>query len=107
MRHLFCLKVTHSRALNFQKYLLSVEEVEEQPADKHKTCVCYNLRPRLGAEPRNTSEEEARNSAKADDTLRQIYRNGVHTHDTERKCPTRPATHIDDVVEQSHHRQRI
>ena len=88
MRHLFCLKVTHSGALNFQKYLLSVEEVEEQPADKHKTCIGHDLCPRLGAEPRNTSEEETGNTSKANDTLCQIDRNRVHSHDTERQGPT-------------------
>ena len=72
MRHHFFDGGAFYRVLNFQKYLLLVEEVEEQPADKNKTCIEDYLTDSLRAEACQTAEEEFVNTAETYNSLCEV-----------------------------------
>ena len=69
MRHHFFDGGAFYRVLNFQKYLLLIEEVEEQPAYKDETCIEDDLTYSLRTEACQTAEEEFIDAAEADDSL--------------------------------------
>ena len=75
MRHHFFDGGAFYRVLNFQKYLLLIEEVEEQPADNYETCIENHLTNLLRAEFCQTAEEEFIDAAEADNSLCEVDSN--------------------------------
>ena len=77
--------------LHFQKNVLSVKEVEKQPADGHITRTAYHGSHGLRAFRRDAAEEEVGYTSEAHDTLGQINRNRIEPDDAEKDVYKRQA----------------
>ena len=72
MRHHFFDGGAFYRLLYLQEYLLTIQEIEEHPANKYKTCIEDNLTNLLREETSQTAKEELIDTAEADDSLSQV-----------------------------------
>ena len=93
--------------LHLQKYSLSIEEVEEQPTNKHIASANHKVAP-LGWQFRGkATKKEFIRMAEGDNLLRHVYRYGVNSHNLQRKAPSLPSANIDDVVEECEHGKAV
>ena len=93
--------------LYFQENLLSVENVEEQPAYRHISHFEQERSPFFGQGVCQPTEQKFVGVAERKELLRHIDCYGVHAYNLQRERPTAPSSHINQVVEQCKHRKAV
>ena len=93
--------------LNLQECVLAVQEVQEQPAHHDIAQVHNHAFHVFGEQAGKAGEEELVGAGEADHALRQIDGNGVHADNAEHKCPFLPSAYIYNIIEDSHHNERV